>query len=103
MKLGESVLDQLLHPIRDKHISPLILVPDVTRLEELVFSDGRSRCFGIVVISQEDVGALDPDFAFFACGYFNAICGHEFDDLVGKRWTAGAEAVVPLFLCWVEC
>lgn len=50
------------------------------------------------MIAEEDVRAFDPDFAFFASGDFDAICRHEFDDLIWEGWAAGAEAVVPLFL-----
>lgn len=47
--------------------------------------------------SEESRGedALNPDFAFFACWDFDAICGHVFYDLIRERGTIGAETMIP--------
>ena len=91
------VFDEFLDAIGDVKVTLAILIAYVARLEVSVFGQCVGGALGVVQVSLEDIGALDPEFADFTGWDFGFGGGHVFGGLVREEAADGTDVCVPIF------
>lgn len=82
--LESFVFNEFLDAIRNEEIVLLVLVSDIAGLEVSVLGEGTLRCFGVLPVTFEYIGAFKPELAWLPCSDFFVFGRHVHGCLIGE-------------------